>query len=120
MLIVQKSAKSIQLILNEFLTKLVLPLVSKSAYSQARQHLNHTAFIELNQKGVVEPLYSDNEYHRYWDYRVLGIDGSRVILPDSEAIYEAFGQVNRTSGKKGVKGAGHYPNQHSDQDDHQQ
>jgi hypothetical protein len=108
MLIVQKSAKSIQLILNEFLTKLVLPLVSKSAYSQARQHLSHTAFIELNQTGVVEPLYRDNEYHRYWGYRILGIDGSRVILPDSEAIYEAFGRVKRTSGKKGLKGEGHY------------
>jgi hypothetical protein len=41
MIIVQKSAKAIQLLLNEFLTKLVLPLVSKSAYSQARQHLSH-------------------------------------------------------------------------------
>ena len=108
MLIIQKSAKSLQLLLNEFLSKLVLPLVSKSAYSQARQHLSHTAFIELNQTGVVEPLYSDNEYRRYWGYRVLGIDGSRVILPDSEAIYEAFGRVKRTSGKKGLKGQGHY------------
>ena len=31
-----------------------------------------------------------------------------MILPDSEAIYEAFGRVKRTSGKKGVKGAGSY------------
>jgi hypothetical protein len=108
MLIIQKSAKSLQLLLNEVLSKLVLPLVSKSAYSQARQHLRHTAFIELNQKGVVEPMYSDNEYQRYWGYRVVGIDGSRVILPDSEAIYEAFGRVKRTSGKKGLKGEGHY------------
>lgn len=108
MLIIQKSAKSLQLLLNEFLSKLALPLVTKSAYSQARQHLSHTAFIELNQKGVVEPMYSDNEVQRYWGYRVLGIDGSRVILPDSEAIYEAFGRVKRTSGKKGLKGEGHY------------
>ena len=108
MLIIQKSAKSLQLLLNEFLSKLALSLVTKSAYSQARQHLSHTAFIELNQKGVVEPMYSDNEVQRYWGYRVLGIDGSRVILPDSEAIYEAFGRVKRTSGKKGLKGEGHY------------
>lgn len=108
MLIVQKSAKSIQLLLNEFLTKLGLPLVSKSAYSQARQHLSHTAFIELNQSGVVGSMYVDNEYQRYWGYRVMGIDGSRVTLPDSEPIYEAFGRVKRTSGKKGLKGEGHY------------
>lgn len=108
MLIIQKSAKSLQLLLNEFLSKLALPLVTKSAYSQARQHLSHTAFIELNQKGVVEPMYRDNEVQRYWGYRVLGIDGSRVILSDSEAIYEVFGRVKRTSGKKGLKGEGHY------------
>ena len=107
-LIMQKSAKSIQLVLNELLGKLLLPLVSKSAYSQARQHLSHTAFIELNQVGVVESYYEAGDERRFWGFRVLGIDGSKVILPDNEAIYEAFGRIKRTSGKKGVKGEGYY------------
>jgi hypothetical protein len=108
MLIVQKSAKAIQLVLNEFLTKLAMRIVSKSAYSQARQHLSYRALIELNQKGVVEVMYSDNQYQRFGRYRLLGVDGSKVILPDSEVIYEEFGRVKRTSGKKGVKGSGYY------------
>lgn len=108
MLIVQKSAKAIQLVLNEFLTKLSVGVVSKSAYSQARQHLSHRAFIELNKKGVVDVMYKEGQYQRFGKYRLLAVDGSKVILPDNEGIYEAFGRVKRTSGKKGVKGSGYY------------
>ncbi len=108
MLILSKGAKSLQLMLNEVLGKLARPLVSKSAYSQARSHLKHTAFIELNQKAIVEVSYKDGAYKRYWGYRVLGIDGSKVILPDSESVYEAFGKVKRTSGQKGGQVIGYY------------
>ena len=108
MLILSKGAKSLQLMLNEVLGKLSYPLVSKSAYSQARNHLKHTAFIELNQKAIVEVSYQDQEYKRYWGYRVLGIDGSKIILPDSESVYESFGKVKRTSGYKGGKVIGYY------------
>lgn len=108
MLILSKGAKSIQLLLNEVLDKLELGLVSKSAYSQARSHLKHTAFIELNQKAIVEVSYQDEDYQRYWGYRVLGIAGSKVILPDSESVYEAFGKVKRTSGRKGGQVIGYY------------
>jgi len=108
MLILLKSAKSLQLVLNEWLGKLSLPLVSKSAYSQARQHLGHTAFIELNQKAIVEVCYGDDQYERYWGLRVVAIDGSKVILPDSADIQAEFGQVRRPSGRKGQAGSGHY------------
>ena len=108
MMILRKGMKSLQLALNEVLGKLSLPLVSKSAYSQARQHLKHTAFIELNREGIVKVYYEEGEEERFWGMRVLGIDGSNVILPDNKAIYEAFGKIRRTSGKKGKKGEGYY------------
>lgn len=108
MLILPKSAKSLQLLLNECLGKWSLPLVSKSAYSQARQHLRHTAFIELNQQAIVEVCYDDGDYQRYWGLRVVAIDGSKVILPDSADIQAEFGRVTRPSGRKGQAGQGHY------------
>ena len=108
LLILRKSAKSLQLGLNEFLEQVQLPLVSKSAFSQARRHLKHTAFIELNQKAIVEVCYEDGQYRRFWDFRVLGIDGSKVILPDNAAIYNEFGTVKRPSGRKGQAGRGQY------------
>ena len=51
-LILKKSMKSIQLILNEFTSIFDLETVSNSAFTQARANLNYTAFIELNQKAV--------------------------------------------------------------------
>lgn len=61
LLILRKSAKSLQRGLNEFLEQVSLPWVSKSAFSQARSHLKHTAFIELNQKAVVEVCSQDGQ-----------------------------------------------------------
>lgn len=108
LLILRKSAKSLQVVLNEFFNQLQSGLVSKSAFSQARSHLRHTAFIELNQRGLVEVYYGDGEYQRYWGFRVLAIDGSKVILPDNLAVYAEFGTVKRPSGRAGQAGSGQY------------
>jgi hypothetical protein len=91
LILVQKSAKSMQLVLNEFLKKMKLPLVTSSAFSQARAHLSHQAFIELNQEAIVKVSYSDGEYERYKGFRVLGIDGSKIYLPAEEKIIAEFG-----------------------------
>lgn len=93
LLILQKSVKSLQLVLNEFFLKLgtVLVLVTASAYTQARNKLSHTAFIELNQKAIVETYYGDGIYQTYLGFRLVAVDGSRVRLPDEAAIREYFG-----------------------------
>jgi hypothetical protein len=58
-LILRKSVKSLQTVVNEALSWLGADLVTASAFSQARYKLKHEAFIELNRKAVVETLYSD-------------------------------------------------------------
>ncbi|MGH8558601.1 MAG: hypothetical protein ACRESZ_14310 [Methylococcales bacterium] len=50
-----------QSLVNEAMLRLNVPVVTASAYSQARYKLKHTAFIELNPKAVVETLYDDGE-----------------------------------------------------------
>jgi len=67
--------------------------VTASAYSQARYKLKHTAFIELNQVAVVDTLYSDDQYQTFWGFRVLAIDGSKLVLPDTLAVREEFGTI---------------------------
>jgi len=94
LLILQKSVKGMQLVLNEFFSKLKRRPVSSSAFTQARSHLRHTAFIELNQKAVVDVCYGDGDYRRYRGFRLLGIDGSKVHLPDTPAIREVFGTID--------------------------
>ncbi len=94
LLILQKSVKGMQLVLNEFFGKLKRLPVSSSAFTQARSHLRHTAFIELNQKAVVDVCYGDGDYQRYRGFRLLGVDGSKVHLPDTPAIREVFGTID--------------------------
>jgi Transposase DDE domain len=95
LLILQKSLKSMQLVLNEFFQKLSVPFVSAgaSALTKARQKLSYTAFIALNREAVVDVYYSDGNYRTWQGHRVLGIDGSRIFLPDTPAIRQEFGSI---------------------------
>lgn len=90
-ILIQKSVKSMQIVLNELLEKMEVPVVSSSALSQARSHLSHEAFIELNQKAIVQVCYGDGEYKRYKGYRLSGVDGSKIYLPREQAIIQEFG-----------------------------
>ena len=97
-LMMRKSVKSLQNVVNEAMTWLNEPLVTASATSQARYKLKHTEFIELNQEAVVKTLYSDNDYQTFWGFRVLAMDGSKLLLPDSEDVREEFGTIAWTAG----------------------
>lgn len=94
-LVLRNSVKSLQNVVNEAMTWLNELPMTASAYSQARYKLKHTAFIELNKVAVVDTLYSDSDYKTFWGLRVLGIDGSKIVLPDNEAIREEFGTILR-------------------------
>ncbi|MCP4112969.1 MAG: IS4 family transposase, partial [Desulfobacteraceae bacterium] len=105
----QKSLKSLQLVLNEFFGKLAEPLVivTASAFTQARAKLSHTAFIELNQKAVAETYYKDKDYKTWRGFRVLSVDGSKIILPNEDEIRKYFGSVRIANQDKNV--SGEYP-----------
>jgi hypothetical protein len=63
---------------------------SKQSYSEARMKLKHSAYIELNDD-VVKDYYADDDYKKYKGYRLLAIDGSRIQLPNNEAVIKEFG-----------------------------
>ncbi|MDM8565859.1 hypothetical protein QUF74_09425 [Candidatus Halobeggiatoa sp. HSG11] len=67
--------------------------VTNRAFTQVRRNLHHTAFIELNQKAVVNLMYSDDNVKLYKGMRVIGIDGSKILLPDNIEITEEFGEI---------------------------
>jgi hypothetical protein len=76
--------------------------VTKSAFSQARQKLKHTAFIELNQVQV-EHFYTHFAIERWLGYRLLGMDGSLIDLPNNAATREAFGHWGSRHGTATAK-----------------
>jgi len=98
--ILQKTVKSIQRHLHEFLNELaggeLFEPVSASAWSHARAKLKHTAFIELNEKTVLPWIYDQqqNKTLKGWrGHRLLGVDSSLLRLPDREELYSQFSQV---------------------------
>jgi hypothetical protein len=67
-----------------------IPEVSKSAFCKARKKLKHTAFIELSDI-VQKEFYKSDEVARWRGYRVIGVDGSTLELPNSEEIKANYG-----------------------------
>jgi hypothetical protein len=111
-MLLQKTIRSIQLHLNEFFEKLVTlgPTVTPAAWCEARLKLSHTAFIELNQRAILEVVYGESAdatlVGRWRQHRLLGIDSSLVRLPNREELGQEFGWV-KCSNQAGS--AGKYP-----------
>src|SRR5882672_363290 len=95
--ILQQTIRSLQLHLNDFAQQMGMDRwVSKGAWTQGRAKLRHTAFMELNQRAVVENVYggkTDFEVRRWQGLRVLAIDSSLLRLPQEPEMGKEFGTV---------------------------
>jgi hypothetical protein len=68
--------------------------VSKSAFSQSRIKLKPEAFVELNDC-LTEEFYTDNIIKEWNGFRLIGIDGSKLILPThSEELMKKYGTLS--------------------------
>ena len=97
-LLLQKTVRSIQLHLNDFFQSLALdsPSVAPASWCEARLKLCHTAFVELNQRAVLDVAYggrSDFAVRRWMNHRLLAIDSSLVRLPNQAELGQEFGWV---------------------------
>lgn len=97
-----------QLVLNELALEQDSVPVTASAFSQARANLHHTAFIELNQKSIVNVMYSDDNINLYKGMRVIGIDGSKIQLPRHPSIIKEFGEISYSNEHPEVEGSHAY------------
>ena len=87
--------KSLAISLDEFLPHFDNNRIpSKSAFTQARYKLKWTFFEDWSSELVKE---SDELYEKTWkNFRLYGIDGSTLYLPDSKAMRKEFGvQANK-------------------------
>ena len=100
--LLQKSVKSIQSHLQEFLAWLAPGLefepVTSGAVTHARAKLKASAFTALNHAELLPTYYGATAWVRRWHgHRLLGIDSSLVRLPDSPEIGNHFGWVEVTN-----------------------
>lgn len=63
--------------------------VTKSAFSQARQKLSFTAFVEMNRL-CSDYFYAHANYKRWRGKRVFAVDGSTLLLPEHPDISSEF------------------------------
>jgi hypothetical protein len=99
LLLLQKSLKSLQAHLHEFLSQLAGGThaggLSGGALTHARAKLRASAFAELNQ--IVQATVYGPEHaalvQRWHAHRLLSVDSSLVRLPTSRALGEKFGWV---------------------------
>jgi hypothetical protein len=98
--VLQKTVKSIQRHLHEFLNELAgdgaFEPVTAGAWTHARAKLKHTAFIELNEATVLPSVYgaeAQPRLRRWRGRRLLGVDSSLVRLPRSPEMLVTFGAV---------------------------
>lgn len=110
--VLQKTVKSIQKHVHEFLEEVSggawFDTVTPGAITHARAKLKPSAFIELNQQ-VVLPLVSEQNFplRRWHGHRVFGHDSSLLRLPNAEELAKEYGSVEVTN-KQGATGTS-YP-----------
>jgi len=94
-LIIQMIKRSLQIECNLLADRLDMDVpVSKQAFSKARYKISYTGFIALNNT-LLRELYTHNHEGCWRGYRLLGIDGSTIRLPESEELEEYLGRWNR-------------------------
>ena len=107
-MLLQKTVRSIQLHLHDFFAALGPATASATASSwcEARLKLKHTAFIELNQRAILDVAYggkTDFAVRLWKGHRLIGIDSSLLRLPNEPALGAEFGWVE-CSNQQGSSG----------------
>ncbi len=64
---------------------------TKGAFTQARAKLKPEGFKRLNQIAV-NTFYDEAPYYKWFEFRVLAVDGTRLVLPNHSTVVEEFGQ----------------------------
>ncbi len=109
LIVMRNSVKSLQNAANEAMLALGEIPVTASAYCQARYKLKHTAFMALNKSAVQKAMYEGGEYQKFWGFRLLAIDGSKIRLPDKKVISDEFGAMRWKKKGKDVEVEGEIP-----------
>lgn len=77
---------------NAILDGLGLKEVSKEAFFMARKKLKATVFKALSNE-VIDEFYKSDSVQRWHGYRILSVDGTRLVLPDEKPLKAIFGFV---------------------------
>jgi len=92
--------------LDEYFTKKGSDPVTRQAFSTKREYIKHEAFIDLNDVLVRKFENEDGEIATYRGYRLFGVDGTIVDLPNNAELRDYFGFSSNGTDKILAKGLG--------------
>ena len=102
-LLLQKSLKSLQARLHEYMWQLLgCPEqggLSVGAVTHARAKLSAEVFVELNHEAILPTVYGEQNQElveRWRGHRVLAVDSSLIRLPKSQAVAKKYGWSQTT------------------------
>lgn len=98
--LLQLAKRSLQIECNLLGERQMTDPASKQAFSKARYKLKYTAFKAINDE-LLHGAYHENLEGLWKGYRLLGVDGSTIRLPESEETEEYFGRHNSGGLNKG-------------------
>lgn len=88
-----RATRSLSIELEDF-TRGKFKEYTKQAYSKARMKISHQGYKELNRL-LIDEYYKGEDYKTYKGYRLLGMDGTIIQLPEGKQIEEEFGRINK-------------------------
>lgn len=97
-IIIMSLNRAVQRGLDSFFKKLdssdyTIRKATKGAFSQARSKLNEWGFIRLNEIAV-DTFYDKADYYTWNYFRLLAVDGTRLMLPNHPTIKDEFGECS--------------------------
>lgn len=98
--VLQLAKRSLQIECNLLGDRVMSEPVSKQSFSEARYKIRYTGFKALNDI-LIKGAYEGDSEGLWNGYRVFGIDGSVIRLPDSPETEEYFGRHNSSGYNNG-------------------
>lgn len=97
-IIIMSMNRAVQRELDSFFQKITsseytIREATKGAFSQARAKLNEWGFIRLNEVAV-NTFYKEAEYYVWNGFRLLSVDGTRLMLPNHPTVKKEFGECS--------------------------
>jgi hypothetical protein len=99
--ILNMGKRSLQLELNKFLRNIIKSdkTITKQGYLKAREKVKSEMFRDISDS-TVKGFYDQCDDYKTWNgYRLSGIDGTKLEIPDTEILRKEFGCAKNESGE---------------------
>lgn len=102
--IISAKARCVQTELDLFFKQKGGVSMSRQAFSKARENIDPQAIRYLNRRVLEKFEKEDGEVLTYRGYRLIGIDGTIIDLPNTQGLRDAYGYSSNGTGKEYAKG----------------